>query len=73
MQAGSAPCLCSSLLVPPRCRHVQVTAFLTDHKGCLAPVVALPSLDKAQRSCFASGLTDSARVHASDLAGLGTH
>lgn len=73
MQAGSDPFLCSSPLVPPRCRPVHVTAFLTDHKGCVAPVLALPSLDNAQRSCFTSGFTDSARVIASDLAGLGTH
>ena len=73
MQAGSAPFLCSSPLVLPRCRPVPVTAFLTDHKGCLARVAALSFLGKAHMSSFTPGLTDSARVIASDLAGLGTH
>ena len=74
MQADRAPFLCSSPLDPPRCRPVPVTAFLTDHKGCLAPVAALSFFGKAHiRSSFTSGLTDSARVIASDLAGLGTH
>lgn len=71
MQTDTVPFLCIPSLFPPRSRLLPVTAFLTDHKGCLAPVAALPFVDKA--FWLTSGLTDSARVIASDLAALGTH
>ena len=71
MQTDTAPFLCIPSLFPPRSRLLAVTAFFTDHKGCLAPVAALPLLGKT--FWLTSGLTDSARVIASDLAGLGTH